>query len=160
MWKSLLLIAAATSFGLAPVAMNSNAGQAAKHTQKSAAKAEAEQQASANAEAMDKAKKLYEMDCALCHGDKGLGDTDIAKEMKLTLLPYGDPKAVAAMSDQEIFDLIRKGKDKMPPEAQARAKDDEVHDLIKYVRQLAKDNPATAPAAPAAPAEPAQQSPQ
>ncbi|HWA93695.1 MAG TPA: cytochrome c [Terracidiphilus sp.] len=152
MWKSVLLIAAATAFGVAPVAMQTNAGQTAKHTQKSAAKASAEEPANASADAkadaMDKAKKLYEIDCALCHGDKGTGDTDIAKEMKLAIPAFGDPTTVAKMTDQQIFDLIRKGKDKMPPEAEARAKDNEIHDLIAYVRQLAKDNPVTTPAAP------------
>ncbi len=157
MWKSVLLIAAATAFGMAPVALQTNAGQTAKHTQKSAAKAASEESAKAsgeaNADTLEKGKKLYEMDCALCHGEKGMGNTDIAKEMKLDIPAYGDPKAVASMTDQQIFDLIRKGKDKMPPEAEARAKDDEVHALVAYVRQLAKDNPATTPAAPAAPAE-------
>ncbi len=92
------------------------------------------------AESQAKAKKMYGFDCALCHGDNGNGKTDLAKDMQLTLLDLTDPKTLAGMSDQEIFDLIRKGKDKMPPEDAARAKDGDVWNLVVYVRSLSKGN--------------------
>lgn len=93
-----------------------------------------------------KAKKLYELDCALCHGSTGDGKTDLAKDMQLTLLDWTDPKALASMSDQQLFDAIRKGKGKMPPEDEGRAKNDEVKNLVTYIRKLARDQ-AAAPAA-------------
>jgi hypothetical protein len=81
--------------------------------------------------------------------------------MQLNMLDWTDPKALASWSDQAIFDAIRKGKGKMPPEDSSRAKDDEVKALVTYVRHLAKDQaapaaqPAAAPAAPqSAPAAP------
>ena len=108
-----------------------------------------------------KAKKLYDLDCALCHGATGDGKTDLGKDMQLNMLDWTDPKALASWSDQAIFDAIRKGKGKMPPEDSSRAKDDEVKALVNYVRHLAKDQaapaaqPAAAPAAPqSAPAAP------
>jgi hypothetical protein len=55
------------------------------------------------------------------------------------------------MSDQALYDAIRKGKGKMPPEDDARAKNDEVRNLVTYIRKFGKDQPATS-AAPAAPA--------
>jgi mono/diheme cytochrome c family protein len=85
-----------------------------------------------------KAKKLYAMDCAMCHGDTGNGKTDLATDMKLTLLDWSDPKALAAKSDQDLFDAIRKGKDKMPAEDAERAKDDEVWNLVFYIREMSK----------------------
>jgi hypothetical protein len=48
------------------------------------------------------------------------------------------------MPDSEIFDVIRKGKDKMPPEEAARAKDDDVWNIIIYIRGLSKNGVATA----------------
>ncbi|MGA9586456.1 MAG: cytochrome c [Terracidiphilus sp.] len=112
-----------------------------------------------------KAKKLYEQDCALCHGSNGDGKTDLAKDMQLTLLDWTDPKSLSSMSDQALFDAIRKGKGKMPPEDDARAKNDDVHNLVIYIRRFGKDQPATAapateqptatPAEPVAPATPA-----
>jgi len=109
-------------------------------------------------QAREKAKKLYSIDCALCHGDSGDGKTDVAKDMQLTLADWTDPKSLAGKQDQELFDIIRKGKDKMPPEAQGRATDEEVKNLVLYIRSLARQQPAggAAPAAePAAPAAPA-----
>jgi len=71
--------------------------------------------------------------------------------MQLTISDLTDPKTLATKSDSEIFDLIRKGKDKMPPEDAARAKDDDVWNLVIYIRGLSKNGPA--PAAAAAPAQ-------
>jgi hypothetical protein len=57
---------------------------------------------------------------------------------------------LAAKQDQDLFKMIRDGKDKMPSEASNRAKDDEVWAMIYYIRSMSSQTPA-APAA-AAPA--------
>jgi mono/diheme cytochrome c family protein len=99
-----------------------------------------------------KAKKIYAMDCALCHGDNGDGKTDLAKDMQLTLADWTDPKSLADKPDQALFGIIRNGKGKMPAEETGRAKDDEVRGLIEYIRTFSKNAPATPAATPAAPA--------
>ncbi|MGA3069343.1 MAG: cytochrome c [Terracidiphilus sp.] len=104
------------------------------------------------AASQEKAKKLYAMDCAICHGENGNGKTDLAKDMQLTLDDWTDPKSLAAKSDQQLFDAIRKGKDKMPPEDASRAKVDDVWNLIIYLRGMSKGQPAAAPPATAPPA--------
>jgi len=107
-----------------------------------------------------RAKKLYKMECEMCHGADGSGKTDLAKDMQLKLADWGDPNTLGSRSDGEIFDIIRKGTDKMPAEAPDRAKNDDVWNLVIYIRALAKKLPppdaAPAPAAPAtdAPATP------
>jgi mono/diheme cytochrome c family protein len=102
------------------------------------------------AASQEKAKKLYAMDCALCHGETGNGKTDMATSLNVTLADWTDPKTLATMSDQQLFDMIRKGKgDKMPAEDASRAKNDEVWNLVLYIRAFSKNQPA----APAAPAE-------
>jgi mono/diheme cytochrome c family protein len=101
-------------------------------------------------------KQIYKNDCALCHGDNGNGKSELADTMKLVMLDYTDAKSLAGKSDQELFDVIRKGKgDKMPPEDEARAKDADIRGLVAYVRSLSKGQPgqsgtqtATAPATP------------
>jgi cytochrome c5 len=119
----------------------------------------------ASGESMTKAKKVYEMDCALCHGAAGDGKSDLAKDMSLTMLDWTDPKSLAGKSDQDLFNAIRKGSGTMPPEDAARAKDDEVKNLVQYIRKFAKsgsspaESPAAAPEttpAPAAATAPAQ----
>ena len=115
------------------------------------------------AASQEKAKSLYARDCALCHGDNGNGKTDVATSMSVTLDDWTNAKTLAAKSDQELFNTIRKGKgDKMPPEDVGRAKNDEVWNLIIYIRNLPKAQPEAAPPQPeatpppptAAPAQP------
>jgi hypothetical protein len=90
------------------------------------------------ADSQAKAKTRYAIDCAMCHGDNGNGKTDLATSMGLTMVDYTDPKTLANLSDQQLFDIIRKGKDKMPPEDAGRAKDDMVWNLIIYIRGFSK----------------------
>jgi mono/diheme cytochrome c family protein len=96
-----------------------------------------------------RAKAIYRMDCAACHGDNGDGKTDLAAAMQVTLGDWSNPKTLAAKPDQELFKAIRDGKDKMPPEAEGRARNDEVWGLILYIRSMARQQPsATPPPAP------------
>ena len=104
---------------------------------------------------MAKAKKVYNFDCALCHGATGDGKSDLAKDMQLTLMDWSDPKSLAGVSDQNLIDIIRKAKGKMPPEDAARATNDEVKSLVILIRKFAKDQPASAAPATAPAAAPA-----
>jgi mono/diheme cytochrome c family protein len=101
--------------------------------------------------AATRAKEIYNFDCAICHGPNGNGKTDLAKDMQLTLTDFTDPKTLDGKTDDQLFDLLRKGKDKMPPEDPGRAKNDELKALIQYLRTLSKDQPAATPAAAPAP---------
>jgi cytochrome c len=92
-----------------------------------------------------RAKKMFEIDCAMCHGAIGDGKTDLAKGMGLTLGDWTNPNTMAGKQDRELFKVIRSGKSKMPPEDVARANDDEVWNLIHYIRGLSKQQPAAAP---------------
>ena len=150
MLKSFLLFAAVVLLVLASASAPARPPQ---ESQSPAAK-------KATPDVMAKAKKVYQLDCALCHGPNGDGKTDLAKDMQLTLLDWTDPKSLSGKTDQQLFDAIRKGSGKMPPEDDSRAKNDEVHDLVIYIRKFAKDQPAGAapaavtPAHEAAPATP------
>jgi mono/diheme cytochrome c family protein len=107
------------------------------------------------AESLAKAKQLYAIDCALCHGDNGNGKTDLATSMSLTMEDWTNPATLANKTDGDLFTVIRNGKDKMPPEDAARAKDVDVWNVILYIRNFSKGQPA-APVQAAAPAPPAQ----
>lgn len=103
----------------------------------------AKSSAKPNAEAMAKAKSIYQIDCAICHGDNGNGQTDVAKSMDLTLGDWTNPATLAGKPDSDLFALIRNGKDKMPPEDKSRASDAEVSNLIAYIRSLGKAQSST-----------------
>ncbi len=98
---------------------------------------------------MARAKEIYSFDCAICHGPNGNGKTDLAKDMQLSLSDFTDPKTLEGKSDDQLYDLIRKGKDKMPAEDAARAKNDEIKAIVQYIRTFSKDQPAAPAAAPA-----------
>ena len=100
------------------------------------------------AESQAKAKGIYAIDCAMCHGDNGSGKTDLAKSMNLTLDDWTDPKTLAGKEDWELFNIIRNGKGTMPPEGVGRASDNEVWNLVIYIRSFSKPQP-LAPSAPA-----------
>jgi mono/diheme cytochrome c family protein len=101
------------------------------------------------AESQAKAKSLYQVDCAMCHGDNGNGKTDLATDMQLTLNDWTDPKTLASREDWELFSIIRKGNNKMPAEEVGRASDTEVWNLVIYIRSFSTPQPlAPAPATP------------
>lgn len=86
------------------------------------------------------AKALYEKGCAKCHGADGKGQTKMGQ--KSGAKDYTDPKVQAAMKDDEAFKSIKEGmKDKdgkvlMKPTEDL--KDDEIKELIKYMRTFKK----------------------
>jgi len=88
------------------------------------------------AESLAKGKKLYVIDCAMCHGKDGDGKGDMASDIK-NVTDFTNPDALKNRSDGELFYAIRKGKGEMPPEGD-RAKDDDIWNLVNYVRSLAK----------------------
>lgn len=142
MLKPLLFVSAVVLFGItaasAPGPEPQKAARASASDQKNPVKP--------IEKSLTRVKEIYGVDCAICHGETGDGKTDLAKDMGLTLGDWTDPKTLAGKPDQELFDAIRNGKGKMPPEAVGRAKDDEVRSLILYIRGLAKPQPAAAPA--------------
>jgi mono/diheme cytochrome c family protein len=88
-------------------------------------------------ESLAKAKKTYNIDCALCHGEKGDAKSDMSSDMK-NITDFTNPDSMKGRTDGELFYIIRKGKGDMPPEDAARAKDEEVWNLVNYVRAFAK----------------------
>jgi cytochrome c len=86
-------------------------------------------------ESIARGKKIYAIDCALCHGDKGDGKND----MDIKNVPDFTNAGVQKNStDGEWFYIIRKGKGDMPSEDSTRAKDDDVWSLVNYVRAFGK----------------------
>jgi mono/diheme cytochrome c family protein len=144
MLKPFLLLSAAVLFVIAP---------AASPTLAAGSPPQDSNPAKSSPAARERAKKLYSMDCAVCHGDNGDGKTDLATSMQLTLADWTDPKSLASVPDKELFDDIRKGKgEKMPPEDPSRAKDEDIWALIAHIRAFSKGQPSAPAPANAAPA--------
>jgi mono/diheme cytochrome c family protein len=84
------------------------------------------------------ARTIYLRDCAMCHGNDGSGQTDLARNMHLILPDLTDQKALANTPDKDLLRVIRSGKGQMPPEDGSRAKDEDVKNLITYIRSFSK----------------------
>ena len=87
-------------------------------------------------ESIAKGKKVYVIDCAMCHGDKGDGKGEMASDIK-NVTDFTNPDALKNRTDGDLFQVIRKGKGDMPLEGD-RAKDDDIWNLVNYVRSFAK----------------------
>jgi len=135
MLKPFLLLSAASLFVFSPALIQ--ASQDAAPAPAAASHAGAPNPVKATAEGLAKAKGLYQIDCAMCHGDNGNGQTDLAKSMGLSIPDFTNGKVMSAKADGDLFDIIRNGKDKMPPEAAGRANDATVWNLILYIRKMA-----------------------
>lgn len=140
MLKSLLLLSAVGLLAFTPTLTRAGSAQdnAPAPTAANTPAASATNPVKPTAESQAKAKEIYSIDCAMCHGDNGNGQTDIAKSMGMTLTDFSDPKTLASTPDGQLFAIIRNGKDKMPPEAAGRANDTMVWNLIIYIRNLSK----------------------
>ena len=85
------------------------------------------------------AKKKYGYDCAMCHGKDGDGKGDLAIDMKLRMVDYRDPATLKSVTDGEMFYVIKNGNGTMPSEAD-RLKDDDIWNLVNYIRSIPKNS--------------------
>jgi cytochrome c len=89
---------------------------------------------------INRAKKWWTLDCAMCHGKDGDGKGETAADMKLRIADFTNPATLKDRTDGEIFYIIKNGHEDMPPEG-PRVKTEENWDLVNYVRSLAKAKP-------------------
>jgi mono/diheme cytochrome c family protein len=77
---------------------------------------------------------LYRSNCAICHGPDASGNTALGKKFKVRDLKSPE---VQKATDAEWFELISKGKKPMPAFSD-RLKEDQIHQVIGYLRELGK----------------------
>lgn len=98
-----------------------------------------------SAESIARAKKMYAYECAMCHGDDGSGQGDLAKNMKEKMPDFRDPEALKARTDGGLYYIINKGEGEMEGEG-ARMKPEDTWNMVNYVRSFSH-GPAAAVAA-------------
>ena len=91
----------------------------------------------ATPEGLAEAKKVFGYDCAMCHGDRGDGKGDLVSSMGLKMKDWNDASALAGMNDEEMFDIIAKGKGKMVGEGD-RVPPEKIWQLVNYVKTFSK----------------------
>jgi mono/diheme cytochrome c family protein len=82
-------------------------------------------------------KKIYDMNCAMCHGPKGAGDGAAAAALNPKPRNFTEGKFKYGSTDKDLFNLISKGKGPMPPWGSV-LKENQIYDVIAYIRTLKK----------------------
>lgn len=84
--------------------------------------------------AQDATQKLYKMKCQICHGPDATGSP---AGKKLGVKDFQSPE-VQKQPEAELLEIARKGKAKMPA-YEGKLTNDQLTELIKYMRDLAKE---------------------
>lgn len=82
--------------------------------------------------AQNDAATFYKTKCQMCHGADGKGQTPMGP--KLGVRDFHSPE-VAKESDSVLFTITKNGKNKMPA-YNGKLTDDQIKDLVKYIRSL------------------------
>ena len=95
------------------------------------------------AQAKETAADNYKTYCVQCHGMQGNGQGVNIRDMSVQPRDHTDAKAMSTRSDEMLFKVIKEGGlaiDKsvlMPPWGDT-LNDDEIHDMVQYLRTLCK----------------------
>lgn len=89
---------------------------------------------------VERGKKLYATQCAMCHGDKGDGKGDLAEEMKIHPPDFTNPEVLDKRTDGELFAIIHAGSPVMPGQGK-RMNDQHTWEMVNYLRALSGKKP-------------------
>ncbi len=88
---------------------------------------------------LESGRRIYERECASCHGRDGRADTDVAKVLDPPPLKFADPIAMARLDDGRIYQAIYRGR---PGSAMGGRGEllapAEIIDVMRYLRTLAR----------------------
>jgi mono/diheme cytochrome c family protein len=87
-------------------------------------------------------KKLYLTYCSSCHGDSGKGDGPAARSLPVKPANHTDGSVMNKLSDKFLLDIISKGggavgKSAMMPGWGGQFKENQLRDIVAYVRSIA-----------------------
>ena len=80
-------------------------------------------------------KKLYQSQCAMCHGQNGDGKGEAVQEMKINPPDFTKPDTLKDRTDGVLFVILAVGSETMPGQG-TRMKDKEKWDLVNYLRAV------------------------
>lgn len=90
-----------------------------------------------------KGKDIYAKSCATCHGPAGKGDGAAATALNPKPTNLADKAAMSKLDDAALSNIIAKGgaavgKSPLMPPFSSQLKDQDIKDVITYIRSLAK----------------------
>lgn len=126
----------------APAEEAAPAEQAAPAPEAAAGTGEAAPAAAGGAGDAAKGKTLYVTYCGACHGPGGKGDGPAAATLTKKPADHTDGSFMNPLATEELFKAIKEGgaavgKSNLMPAWGATLSDDQIHDVLAYVRSLA-----------------------
>ena len=87
-------------------------------------------------------KKLYLTYCSSCHGDNGKGDGPAARSLPVKPVNHTDGAVMNQLTDKFLLEIISKGgsavgKSAMMPGWGGQLKENQLRDVVAYVRSMA-----------------------
>lgn len=91
----------------------------------------------------NKGKAIYGRMCTPCHGIGGKGDGPSAAQLPVKPRDHTNKDTMGRLTDQHIFEVVKNGgtavkKSPMMPPFGITLNDEEIWDVVAYVRTLAK----------------------
>jgi cytochrome c oxidase cbb3-type subunit III len=88
-------------------------------------------------------KKLYVTYCSSCHGDNGKGDGPAAQSLPVKPANHTDGAVMNQLTDKFLLEIISKGgsavgKSPMMPAWGGQLKENQLRDIVAYVRSIAQ----------------------
>jgi mono/diheme cytochrome c family protein len=84
---------------------------------------------------VERGKKIYTTQCAMCHGEKGDGKGEVVEEMQLSAPDFTKPEVLGKRTDGDLFAIISAGSEAMPGQG-SRMTDNHKWNLVNYLREL------------------------
>jgi mono/diheme cytochrome c family protein len=89
---------------------------------------------------VERGKKIYTTQCAMCHGEKGDGKGEAVEEMKLNPPDFTKPEVLGKRTDGDLFAILSGGSEAMPSQG-TRMTDTHKWNLVNYLRALSGKAP-------------------
>ncbi len=102
-----------------------------------AADAQKKNPAKADKASTDVGRDVWGKYCKSCHGKMGEGDGPKAEELKTELIDFTQAK-FQGQSDGALFYKITKGRDEMPSSHKKNIEDEDVWNIINFMRTFGK----------------------
>jgi mono/diheme cytochrome c family protein len=88
----------------------------------------------------ERGKAIYGSNCVACHGRSGDGKGPAAQAMRPAPTDFTTTDWWKGKSDDQIATMIKRGTAGTPMVAFPKLSDDELDDLVAYMRKLAKES--------------------
>jgi len=89
---------------------------------------------------VERGKKIFLTQCAMCHGDNGDGKGDMVEEMKLNPPDLTKPETLKNRTDGELFAILDVGSEAMPGQGK-RMSDPHKWNIVNFIRSLSGKAP-------------------